>query len=122
MKPQDDKDKKAPSSTSKVKEAARDRAQGMLDYMFGKKKADPKCEHMPIGELIDEDPLEMDFMKDFIDVVPEKVKFEDIPTIKESRKSWTVGMRKIEDLFSEHLSNMHLEFEEKADKYEKIQD
>jgi len=31
-------------------------------------------------------------------------------------------MRKIEDMFSEHLSNMHLEFEEKADKYEKVQD
>ena len=62
----------------------------------------------------------MEFMLDFIDVVPEKVKIDDLPTIKESRKSWSVGMRKIEDMFSEHLSNMHLEFEEKADKYEKV--
>jgi len=44
--------------------------------MFGKRKeeeAKKGCEHMAIGEQIDENPLEMEFMKDFIDVVPEKV-------------------------------------------------
>ena len=98
----------------------------MIDYMFGKKKEEEAknggCEHLPIGEQIDENPIEFEFMKDFLEVVPEKVNFDDIPTIKESRKSWSVGMRKIEDMFSEHLSNMHLEFEEKANKYEAVQE
>ena len=102
------------------------KAQVKDDDVIGKKKdeeqKDGGGEQLPIGEQIDENPLEMEFMKDFIDVIPEKVKFDDIPTIKESRKSWSVGMRKIEGMFSEHLHNMHLEFEEKADKYEKVQE
>lgn len=68
----------------------------MVDYMFGKKK-EAGGEELPIGEQIEENPFEMEFMKDFYDVVPAKVKFEDIPKIKESKKNWSIGMRKLEE-------------------------
>ena len=66
---------------AKLKEAAAAKAQGMVDYMFGKKK-DKEGAELPIGEEIAEDPFEMDFMKDFIDVIPSKIQFEDIPKIQ----------------------------------------
>jgi hypothetical protein len=31
-----------------------------------------------------------------------------------------LGIRKVEDAFAEHITNMHLDFEEKAKKFEEI--
>jgi len=93
----------------------------MVDYMFGKKK-DKDGADLPIGEQIEEDPFEMEFMKDFREVVPASISFEDIPKIRDSKKDWSLGMRKIEEQFAEHLALMHLDFEQKADKYEKVQE
>lgn len=54
QKPEDKQDSKAAAKEGKVasgKDAARAKAEGMLDYMFGKKKEEAKgCEHVPIGE------------------------------------------------------------------------
>lgn len=82
---------------AKLKQQAREKAQGMVDYMFGKKKDKEGGDDKTIGQEIEEDPFEMDFMKDFIDVVPQKVQFEDIPKIHESKRDWHQGIRKIEN-------------------------
>jgi hypothetical protein len=107
-----------------MKAAAKDKAQGMVDYMFGKKKDKDgqPAEDLPIGEQIEENPFEMEFMKDFIDVVPAKVQFEDIPKIRDAKQDWSLGMRKIEQQFAEHVAMMHLDFEHKADKYQEVQE
>jgi hypothetical protein len=49
------------------------------------------------------------------------VTFENIPKINDSRGVWRLGMRKIEETFAEHIANMHLDFEDKALQYEKIE-
>jgi hypothetical protein len=43
-----------------------------------------------------------------------------IPKINDARSVWRLGMRKLEETFAEHIANMHLDFEEKAMKYEHI--
>lgn len=53
--------------------------------------------------------------------MPEKIEFTDIPKIIESRRVWRIGMRKLEETFAEHIANMHLDFDEKAKEFEKIQ-
>ena len=98
----------------------------MVNYMFGKKPEEEKDEdgnpiEKGIGERIEENPLEMEFMKSYLDVVPERISMEKIPKINEMRTVWRVGMRKVEETFSEHIATMHLDFEEKAGEYEKIQ-
>lgn len=94
--------------------------------MFGKKPEEEKDEdgnpiEKGIGERIEENPLEMEFMKEYLDVVPERISMEKIPKINEMRTVWRVGMRKVEETFSEHIATMHLDFEQKATEYEKIQ-
>ena len=44
-----------------------------------------------------------------------------IPKINDARGVWRLGMRKIEECFAEHIANMHLDFEDKAIQYEKIE-
>jgi len=56
----------------------------------------------------------MEFMRPYLDVVPERVAFDQIPKINESRSVWRLGMRKLEETFAEHIANMHLDFEDKA--------
>ena len=98
----------------------------MVDYMFGKKPEEEKDEdgnpiEKSIGERIEENPLEMEFMKPYLDVVPESISLAKIPRINEMRTEWRVGMRKVEEAFSDHVANMHLEFEKKAKEYDKVQ-
>ena len=78
----------------------------MVDYMFGKK---PKAEEEKdedgnpiekgIGERIEENPYEMEFMKPYLEVVPERISMEKIPKINEMKTTWRVGMRKVEETF-----------------------
>ena len=64
----------------------------------------------------------MEFMKPYLDVIPERISFEGIPKINDSRSVWRLGMRKLEETFAEHIANMHLDFEDKANQYQKIQE
>jgi hypothetical protein len=64
----------------------------------------------------------MEFMKPYLDVIPERISFEGIPKINDSRSVWRLGMRKLEESFAEHIANMHLDFEDKANQYQKIQE
>ena len=60
-------------------------------------------------------------MKPYLDLVPEKITMDKVPRIMEMRTEWRVGMRVVEEAFSSHVGNMHLDFEKKAKEYEKIQ-
>ena len=72
-----------------------------------------------IAERIEKDPLELEILETEL---PEDVTFENIPKINDSRGVWRLGMRKIEETFAEHIANMHLDFEDKAIQYEKIEE
>jgi len=80
----------------------------------GEKKEPPDT---GVGDRIKKDPHELDFLVP----LPEKIEFHMIPKINEARSVWRIGMRKLEETFAEHIANMHLDFEEKAQKYEFIQ-
>ena len=80
-----------------------------------------EAKEQSIGERIEENPLEMEFMKPYLDLVPEKITMDKVPRIMEMRTEWRVGMRVVEEAFSSHVGNMHLDFEKKAKEYEKIQ-
>jgi hypothetical protein len=71
-----------------------------------------------IAQRIEKDPLELMLLETEL---PENVTFETIPKINDSRSVWRLGMRKIEETFAEHIANMHLDFEDKALQYEKIE-
>jgi hypothetical protein len=70
-----------------------------------------------VGDRIKKDPHELSFLVP----LPEKIEFHMIPKINDARGVWRIGMRKLEETFAEHIANMHLDFEEKANKYEFIQ-
>ena len=70
-----------------------------------------------VGDRIKKDPHELDFLVP----LPEKIEFHMIPKINDARSVWRIGMRKLEETFAEHIANMHLDFEDKAQKYEHIQ-
>jgi len=78
----------------------------------GEKKDDGPSE---IGKRIEADPFELWFLEKY--KFPEDVKFDHIPRISDSRSVWRLGMRKLEETFAEHIANMHLDFEKKADKF-----
>lgn len=80
----------------------------------GEKKEPPDT---GVGDRIKKDPHELDFLVP----LPEKIEFHMIPKINEARSVWRIGMRKLEETFAEHIANMHLDFEEKAQKYEFMQ-
>lgn len=80
----------------------------------GEKKEPPDT---GVGDRIKKDPHELDFLVP----LPEKIEFHMIPKINEARSVWRIGMRKLEETFAEHIANMHLDFEDKAQKYEYIQ-
>lgn len=80
----------------------------------GEKKEPPDT---GVGDRIKKDPHELDFLVP----LPEKIEFHMIPKINEARSVWRIGMRKLEETFAEHIANMHLDFEDKAQKYEFIQ-
>ena len=63
----------------------------------------------------------MEFMKPYLDLVPEKITLAKIPRINEMRVEWRIGMKVVEDAFSNHIGNMHLDFEKKAKEYESVQ-
>ena len=79
--------------------------------------SEEKKEHGPsdIGKRIEADPFELWFLEKY--KFPEEVKFDHIPRISDSRSVWRLGMRKLEETFAEHIANMHLDFEKKADKF-----
>lgn len=52
--------------------------------------------------------------------LPEEVKFNDIPKINDAKSVWRLGMRKIEEVFAEHIANMHIDFEDKVVTYANI--
>jgi hypothetical protein len=79
-------------------------------------EAPVKCDHVPIGERIAKDPLEMNIWRK----LPNFPEFLTIPKISEARTVWRTGIRKIEEVWAEHIANMHLDFEKKAMHYEKI--
>ena len=54
---------------------------------------------------------------DFLVPLPEKVKFDDIPKLNAAKSVWKLGMRKLEEIFAEHIANMHLDFENKCKQY-----
>jgi len=68
-----------------------------------------------IAKRIEADPFELWFLEKY--KFPEEVKFDHIPRISDSRSVWRLGMRKLEETFAEHIANMHLDFERKADKF-----
>ena len=72
---------------------------------------------MDIKDRIEKNPYEMEFMKPYLEAIPEKVKFEDIPKMNDAKSVWSLGMRKLEEIFAEHIANMHLDFEDKLTKY-----
>lgn len=72
-----------------------------------------------IAKRIEKDPLELQLLETEL---PENVTFDKIPKINDSRSVWRLGMRKIEETFAEHIANMHLDFEDKALQYEKIEE
>lgn len=80
----------------------------------GEKKEPPDT---GVGDRIKKDPHELDFLVP----LPEKIEFHMIPKINEARSVWRIGMRKLEETFAEHIANMHLDFEDKAQKYEFMQ-
>jgi len=49
--------------------------------------------------------------------LPEVIEFYKIPKINDARSVWRLGMRKLEETFAEHIANMHLDFEDKANQY-----
>lgn len=63
-----------------------------------------------VRERIEKDPLELAFLEP----LPEKIEFHNIPKINDARSVWRLGMRKLEETFAEHIANMHLDFEDKA--------
>lgn len=71
-----------------------------------------------IAQRIEKDPLELEILETEL---PESVDFTTIPKINDARGVWRLGMRKIEECFAEHIANMHLDFEDKAIQYEKIE-
>ena len=71
-----------------------------------------------IAKRIEKDPLELELLETEL---PENVTFDTIPKINDARGVWRLGMRKIEETFAEHIANMHLDFEDKALQYEKIE-
>lgn len=71
-----------------------------------------------IAKRIEADPFELWFLEKY--KFPEEVKFDHIPRISDSRSVWRLGMRKLEETFAEHIANMHLDFEKKADKFQDI--
>ncbi len=71
-----------------------------------------------IAKRIEADPFELWFLEKY--KFPEGVKFDHIPRISDSRSVWRLGMRKLEETFAEHIANMHLDFERKADKFQDI--
>jgi hypothetical protein len=86
-------------------------AEGGGDAAAGEKKEPPDT---GVGERIRKDPHELDFLVP----LPEKIEFHMIPKINDARSVWRIGMRKLEETFAEHIANMHLDFEDKAQKYE----
>ena len=56
----------------------------------------------------------------FLTPLPEQIEFHQIPKINDARSQWRLGMRKVEEVFAEHIASMHLDFEEKAKKFEEI--
>ena len=73
-------------------------------------------EKMGIKERIEADPHELNFLVP----LPEVIEFYKIPKINDARSVWRLGMRKLEETFAEHIANMHLDFEDKANQYQKI--
>lgn len=78
-------------------------------------------ENMDIKDRIAKNPYEMEFMKPYLEAIPEKIVFDDIPKINDCKGVWKQGMRKLEEIFAEHIANMHLDFEDKFNKYVKVQ-
>ena len=76
-------------------------------------------EKSEIAKRIETDPHELDFLDPYLHL-PEKVDISSVPQINKSRSVWRLGMRKLEEIFAEHIANMHLDFEEKANEYEKL--
>jgi hypothetical protein len=70
-----------------------------------------------VGDRIRKDPHELNFLVP----LPEKIDYYGIPKINDARHQWRLGMRKVEEVFADHINAMHLDFEEKAVKYEYIQ-
>ena len=70
-------------------------------------------EKVGIKERIEKDPHELNFLVP----LPEVIEFYKIPKINDARSVWRLGMRKLEETFAEHIANMHLDFEDKANQY-----
>ena len=51
---------------------------------------------------------------EFREEMPEHIEFTKIPKINDSRSIWRQGMRKLEEVFAEHIANMNLDFDDKA--------
>ena len=78
--------------------------------------ADGAAEGEDIGERIAKDPLELDFLVP----LPEKVQFGEIPSVHDVRTAWRLGMRKVEEVFSDHITDMHAAFEKNFKAFEDI--
>ena len=70
-----------------------------------------------IAERIEKDPLELEFLQP----LPEKIEFFQIPRIMDCRNLWRQGMRKVEEVFMDHINAMHMDFETKARQFEEVQ-
>ena len=68
------------------------------------------CYGKDLCKRIEDCPLELEFMEP----MPENIDFMTIPKINEARSVWRAGMRKLEEVFAEHIANMHLDFDDRA--------
>jgi hypothetical protein len=53
--------------------------------------------------------------------MPEMIDFMLIPKVDKARTVWRTGMRKLEEVFAEHIANMNLDFEDKFNSLKTIQ-
>ena len=74
------------------------------------------CHDGTLCERVKVCPLELEIMEP----IPEKVEWATVPKVNEARVVWRAGMRKLEEVFAEHIANMHLDFDDRANQYQAV--
>jgi hypothetical protein len=60
-----------------------------------------------IAKRIEENPLELEFLKP----LPDKVELRHIPNVNETRNIWRLGIRKVEETFADLISQVNMDFD-----------
>lgn len=66
-----------------------------------------------ISRRISNDPLESEILQP----LPEKIDYSKVPKIQDTRSIWRIGMRKLEEVFAEHVANLHLDFDDRLNQF-----